>query len=298
MSSFVNDCITTLIKNSTFRGSIQLLLMEIRHNKARFVREKCMEYVSLILGSWELSDKYVDILADAVKIGLQDGGVRTREVSKIAYLNLFHNWPKKSEKLKQGLPVAIQPRLVKAEEEHLKSVASMLESDEEVHIHDRDMVFVKKDRRMSVQVKRKSIQDEAITAIQALVRGSLTRRKSMVGGEDILASPDKSPAGSLTKSSNAMHHHLDTIDEAEVAPSPTALDDAKARFGFPSSPLQHTKPPFSSTIAPVKTEVKPAPAQKGLLKSISKTPMVLGKKLAAQVHPPEKEKEPAVTAKR
>lgn len=176
MASFVHDCIIVLIKNVTYKGSISLLLQEIRSNKAKYVREKCMEYISLILGGWELSDKSVDLCSEAVKIGLQDASVIAREAAKVAYLNLLEHWPLKAEKLKSEIPPSIKPRLIKAEEEHLLSVDS-LRTGQEALPTGRDIVL-SDDRRLSVRMKPITVQENAVTAIQAAFRGSMVRKLS------------------------------------------------------------------------------------------------------------------------
>ena len=205
MASFVNDCIVIIIKNVTYKGSITLLLNEIRTNKAKFVREKCMEYISLILGGWELNDKSVDLCVEAVKIGLQDASVVAREAAKVAYLNLLENWRAKAEKLKSDMPPSIRPRLVKAEEEHVKSVDGM-KSGKNLVPSGRDIV-VTDDRRLSVRMKPVSLQDNAVTTIQAAFRGSLVRKLSpprselrgAIRGEDTVTAVNTTLHGDKTR---------------------------------------------------------------------------------------------------
>ena len=228
MASFVHDCIIILIKNVTYKGSITLLLNEIRTNKAKFVREKCMEYISLILGGWELSDKSVDLCVEAVKIGLQDASVVAREAAKVAYLNLLENWPTKAEKLKSDMPPSIRPRLVKAEEEHARSVDGM-RSGQGLLPSGRDIV-VTEDRRLSVRMKPVSLQENAVTAIQAAFRGSLVRKLS----------PPRSELKSVIRGENTLTGISATRPLIAILESPPASPSAKNK--------QPVSPSFASRL--------------------------------------------------
>jgi hypothetical protein len=42
MSGYVDDCISTMIKNCCFKSCIIYLVNEMRENKAKVVRERCM----------------------------------------------------------------------------------------------------------------------------------------------------------------------------------------------------------------------------------------------------------------
>jgi hypothetical protein len=46
MSGYVDECILSLIRNSIFKSALQILSQEIRENKAKFVREKCLVRLS------------------------------------------------------------------------------------------------------------------------------------------------------------------------------------------------------------------------------------------------------------
>lgn len=42
MSGYVDECIIALIQNCVFKSSIPPMALEIKENKAKFVREKCL----------------------------------------------------------------------------------------------------------------------------------------------------------------------------------------------------------------------------------------------------------------
>lgn len=103
MSGFVDDCIISLIRNTTFKAAIPVLLTELAHSKAKVYRERCLDYINEILVSWDIGDKDADLLLEAIRIGLEDASVRGREIARLAYLNMFQLYPKKTDRLKAGL---------------------------------------------------------------------------------------------------------------------------------------------------------------------------------------------------
>ena len=68
---------------------------------------------------WDLQDRDIDAVAEAITVGLEDASVRGREIARLAYLNLFTSFPRKTEKLKAGLSSAVlKTKLSKQEEQH------------------------------------------------------------------------------------------------------------------------------------------------------------------------------------
>lgn len=76
---------------------------------------RCLDYLNEILARWEISEKEADVVADAVKLGLEDASVRARELGRSAYLALFQKYPKKTERIKQTLTSTLRTRMIKAE---------------------------------------------------------------------------------------------------------------------------------------------------------------------------------------
>jgi hypothetical protein len=64
------------------------------------------------LKTWEINDKEIDPVFEAVKIGLEDASNKARETSRDAYGYLYHYHQRKAEKLKNDLPKATQAKLV------------------------------------------------------------------------------------------------------------------------------------------------------------------------------------------
>lgn len=73
---------------------------------------------------WDMSDKELDFFVDAIKLGLEDAGVRAREIARAAYMNMFNLYPEKAEKIKAMLPKAYQLKLTRSEEEGLSELPS------------------------------------------------------------------------------------------------------------------------------------------------------------------------------
>ena len=71
---------------------------------------------------WDISDKEADTIAEVIRIGLEDAAVRSREIAKMAYLNLKLIYPKKSEKIKSIVHINLKKRLIKAEEEYITPI--------------------------------------------------------------------------------------------------------------------------------------------------------------------------------
>lgn len=116
MSNYVDECILALIHHGgMFKSIFTSLHTEIKENKAKFVREKCLEYIYEILQLWELNDKEIDPLCESIKIALEDASVKARETARSCYLLLYRLFPKKAEKLRLDLPKPLQAKLVKEE---------------------------------------------------------------------------------------------------------------------------------------------------------------------------------------
>eukprot|EP00598_Pedospumella_elongata_P002820 CAMPEP_0184974204 /NCGR_PEP_ID=MMETSP1098-20130426/5745_1 /TAXON_ID=89044 /ORGANISM="Spumella elongata, Strain CCAP 955/1" /LENGTH=858 /DNA_ID=CAMNT_0027496747 /DNA_START=70 /DNA_END=2646 /DNA_ORIENTATION=+ len=118
-SGYIDECIVHLIKRVTFKSAIILFMHEIKDSKSKILRERCLEYVNLILMHWDMTEKELDFFVEAIKIGLEDAGVRAREIARAAYMNMFNLYPEKAEKIKSLLPKAYQQKLTRSEEEGL-----------------------------------------------------------------------------------------------------------------------------------------------------------------------------------
>ena len=74
-----------------------------------------MDYLNECFINWELSDKDCDLFVDTVKIGLEDASVRAREIARTLYLNIFLQYPKKTEKIKSAISKPLQAKLTQYE---------------------------------------------------------------------------------------------------------------------------------------------------------------------------------------
>ena len=62
------------------------------------------------------------MISDAIKFGLEDPAVHAREIARMAYLNMHLLFPKKTDKIKATAPLALQQRLLKAEQDHISPI--------------------------------------------------------------------------------------------------------------------------------------------------------------------------------
>eukprot|EP00981_Chlorochromonas_danica_P006196 scaffold1307_cov166-Ochromonas_danica.AAC.18 len=115
MSGYVDECIIRLIRSAVFKTAIAPLLSEVKENKAKLVRERCLEYLNEILITWDLNDKELDPICEAVRLGLEDGSLKAREVARTTYLNLFKLQPQRAERIKNELSRPLQIKLSAAE---------------------------------------------------------------------------------------------------------------------------------------------------------------------------------------
>jgi hypothetical protein len=111
MSGYVDDCIQNMIRYCTFKSCIPLILMEIKDNKAKIVREKCLEYLNSILLFWDMSEKDIDAVCDALKIGLEDASPKARETARTVFHSLASSNLRRAERLKADLPRSVQSKL-------------------------------------------------------------------------------------------------------------------------------------------------------------------------------------------
>lgn len=209
MSGFVDATILHIIKHSTWKPAITILINDIKDNKAKRVREHCFEYINEILLTWNITENEADRLCDTIAKGLEDASVRAREISRLAYLNLFQLYPNKSEKIKSNINLSLRNRLIKAENDYLKShkkkekeivkeiikpvvvaaveegritrsrnnsqVIAIINEDEELQQEEETPKII------SLRARRQSYDEVAATSIQAILRGNLYRKMSMGG---------------------------------------------------------------------------------------------------------------------
>lgn len=157
---------------------------------------------------WDISEKEADLFQEAIRSGLSDASVRSRELARLSYLNFRELFPRKAEKLKNELQnLGLKTRLEKEEEIHDQEKASM-NYLQEVNGHSTSEKPVKKTSNVKSQthttpdsnetedvdaillesaaivpqnahlLRRKTHNDDAISSIQALIRGNLVRRQS------------------------------------------------------------------------------------------------------------------------
>lgn len=121
MGGYVDECIVTMIRNSTFKTCIPIIIEQMQHSKSKLYRERCIDYINEIIVSWDITDKDAEMLNEAIRYGVEDASVRCREISRLAYLNMFQMYPQKTEAMKMTLSKNVQKRLNSEEEKFLAS---------------------------------------------------------------------------------------------------------------------------------------------------------------------------------
>lgn len=304
MSGFVDTLIIGVIKHTTFKMCFPILITEVKENKAKFVRERCLEYINEILVTWSITDKEADALSDAIKAGLEDASVRGREIARLAYLNMFQLFPKKTERIKSLLAPQVRSRLVKAEAEHLKHVETLQaqqehESSQKVeealettiekpaaqatsdkaskqptevntiniisHNDTRDNGIgdgndsistpldddgneistfpseeVTPNKINPLRARRQSYEEDAVTSIQAIIRGKLTRKQSLLNS-DSPSSSMKSSSGRIGDGAKpALTVETDAAPSDDTETAGTTQGNSSAASSPSLSPLSST----------------------------------------------------------
>ena len=151
------------------------------------VRENCLEYLNEIILHWELSGKdcnILDLLEEGIRLGLEEASVRGREIARLAYLNFRRISSKRAEKIKATQAVTLQMKLSKSEmqQEEKLGAKNTVYGDElfkgdtvqNSHIDSQSL-----SPSMPLRSPKPPIIEVAANQIQALVRGVVSRRKSL-----------------------------------------------------------------------------------------------------------------------
>lgn len=121
ITQIIDQCILHIISKVNFKSTSMLTLLssEVKDNKAKYVRERCLAYMNEILLLWSLNDKDLNIYCDMLKnYAFSDASPGAREISKKIYTNLYIHFPLKAEKLRNELNSNnLQLKLIKIEED-------------------------------------------------------------------------------------------------------------------------------------------------------------------------------------
>lgn len=290
ISGYIDNCILSMIRNANFKVCIPMIVSEIKESKSKMVRENCIEYVNEVLLQWDLQDKDMDPIEEAVKMGLEEASVRGREVARLAYLNLRDLSPKRAERIKLRLSTALQAKLTKAETDHdrtveaaeptvavtltttLPTLSSVSTEDAIEAIPSSPKALLPRERMSSIRKPLRSPKPDvtatAVTSIQALVRGAMTRRKSMSVNE-VKQEEDAVDATELDNDADVSFDFGGMI-EAMIA------DDSPKRKGSPLKCTSPVQPKASSELSMKKNTPKTkasTPTNTGKTSSNSKPPL-------------------------
>jgi hypothetical protein len=218
-----------------------------------------------ILITWELSDKEVDPICEAIRIGLEDGSVKAREVARTAYVNLFKLLPAKAEKVKADLPKGLQIKLKAAlsDAEENPLPIQLFESQPKEDVEE------KISSSLAITAGPETHEERAALAIQASMRGLMQRRRSVVrnpfaeisssfGGVVMSSSSAASPIGSKPGIGGGGH--------TAALGKPTGRLHSPSRL--PKSAVKPAIQPYTPSVAS-KAPSSAAPFGRGLASSSS-----------------------------
>ena len=151
MSGYIDDCICSLLRNSTLKLAIPLLINEFKECKAKHVREKCLGHINTILELWDLNDKEVDLLQNLICVGLVDASVKSREIARCCYLNFRSRFPLNVDWIKSKVSPSLLERLIRLED------AFDAEDDDITTTHDDGMTIIHEKENKKVKARRLSV---------------------------------------------------------------------------------------------------------------------------------------------
>lgn len=254
---------------------------------------------------WDLVDKEGDQIDDIIRLGLEDASMKGRELARETFIKFRDIFPAKAERLKASLSSSVLARVVKAEskyenkkriqdalqlqkEEELRAVALQLPSPVTRSASDEDLDNIMSKSTPS-GLQPEGGQDNAVTSIQALIRGNMARRFS-----NRFSILEEHPGNSSSEyvddnmepiivhpsRENKEYHDIDNIDVPLYLQQPSASTTVETHSHSPHtstwmgadhlSPLSmdighgrnshengHSSPPQRKTLSPTKSP--PAP---------------------------------------
>ena len=134
------------------------------------------DYIGEILTYWDITDREYDGISDVISLGLEDASAKAREFARTAYLQLRVKNLKRADRLKAHLQVPVRNKLVKVEEEYdLEEKRKKLHAQSFTDLDETisDVLLGNEESGSSVNTSNLL---SGVVSLQALVRGSITRR--------------------------------------------------------------------------------------------------------------------------
>mmetsp|Transcript_15751 Transcript_15751/g.23673 ORF Transcript_15751/g.23673 Transcript_15751/m.23673 type:complete len:588 (-) Transcript_15751:65-1828(-) len=248
MSGYVNECIISLIRHTTFKSAIPLIIGDINNSRSKGVREHCMAYMNEILLCWELQEKEADHFQEAIRVSLEDASVKCRELSRLAYLNFRDLFPRRADRIKSDINnTSLRARLEKEEAIHDQERAAMEEvlpttagsedgSSLRESMDDADAILASTqlNPKTAQLLKKSNHDDDAISSIQALIRGNLVRRQS--SRYNVIETVDLPDASTLSPVKEDDSRRMSSLSTNSAPSSPTSGPSSRRLFSdaFPS----------------------------------------------------------------
>jgi len=184
IQGFMDECISSIIRHSKFKQHINEFIDQVKNSRSKSLRENCMVYIHQILVDWppEYLQTVSEVLKDTIKIGLGDASVNARETARSAFVVFHQHWPSQGKSLLKD----VDPRLAK---QLLQLVDSAINAELEAAT-----------QAKNTNIPKESTEVKAAKSIQAVLRGALTRRRSLPQpGSDL---PERNSRTDRTMSDN------------------------------------------------------------------------------------------------
>lgn len=171
-----------------------------------------------------------------------------RELSRIAYHTLHNRYPSRAEKIKQDLPLNLKNRLAREESDKSTSTPSHTPNHNASSTH----ATAPSSSSAPAPPRQPHVQD-AVTSIQALIRGSLVRRMSSRRNfaeelQSFQQSSSAAPSAQAPSSnSTPLHNPYSTPNDATTR---------RGKYTTPLSPVSSHSDRFSPVPSPTKESPK------------------------------------------
>ena len=117
ITGYIDDAAQRLLQNCRFRGGITTCAESCRTCRSKDVRECCIEYLSLVLMHWGLSNshlhKHCSAIEGAIKACIEDASPNARATARHCFWQFREHWPDRADRLMKRLDYRTQKLLEK-----------------------------------------------------------------------------------------------------------------------------------------------------------------------------------------
>eukprot|EP00939_MAST-03C_sp_MAST-3C-sp1_P001449 g1449.t1 len=121
ISSYVNDCCTTLIENTHVKSAFSLMSELVRTSRSKLLRERSIEYMIVMLETWPFQDmqRHDHHVASALKTGLADASSETRAAARKCFHAFAEHFPERADSLVRYVDSRTQRLLLEENQQYL-----------------------------------------------------------------------------------------------------------------------------------------------------------------------------------